>query len=757
MRVRVEGIVSAREFGIIFSAVVTEGGNLRKGEALKVRAGSYAILGEPVPGEIWQVEGDILDTKWGPQLEAKSAFRILPTGILIQKYIADHVPGIGTERANRLWKAFGTNIANVLCHTDNIALVAHVIAPERPNLALRLSAAVIRSWKEAVNETRLIDWLTRHGIEDIALALRIDRILGSDAVERLRANPYILVPLLPWAKVDSLGLRLLAEVGSTKPHEDPRRLVGSVDASVKMAIGNGHTAMDAGSLHASISRLLGVSNESKRVRDAVSIGERHGAVVRSGEVFRAPGCAAMEETVRAHLRSMLMPDYPRHVQVPSRPDLERLLCNLEDKSHPMHPEQREAVLQIVDRTVFCLQGGAGVGKTFTTRMVCDLWEALAGNVLLCSLAGKAALRLSRSTGRVARTLARTMGELRERKEIEEELSGIDLDMSRRGMLEHRLSTLADIDGKTLVIVDEASMVDLPTMHALLRRMPPGARLLLVGDEAQLPPVGFGLIYHRLVEDNGLTSRLTTVHRQAEETGIPVASASIRRREAPIFHPYCGRGSGVSFVDASTPQTLAQTVERIAIELGGHDKGVLVVTATNEGDAGIKALNRRFHDLHIQNTGFPAVKGHLGQWFSCGEPVIYLRNDYRRGLFNGLLGQVRHVDLDTRTCEVLFDGFDKPHRLESIDLIDLALAHAITCHKAQGSQAPRVIVPLYESRVLDPCWLYTAITRAERQVVLVGSRKVLFEALKRPPAFEKRLGGFYWVNNNSPTVKRDGHT
>jgi len=376
------------------------------------------------------------------------------------------------------------------------------------------------------------------------------------------------------------------------------------------------------------------------------------------------------------------------------------------------------------------------------KAICDIWENEGGHLLLCTIAGKAALKLSRSTGRLAMTIARLLAQLRERERLIEQLADPNLHNKRRAKLTERLVGLADLTQVTLVVADEASMIDLASIHALLRYMPAGSRLLLVGDEAQLPPVNFGLLYHRLVEEETMTARLTVVHRQTESSGIPPVAAAIRAGRMPTLAPYAGLGKGVSMLKTALDD-LARTVERVWEELGGQEAKALIVTATNNGVAGIRGLNKRLHGRHVDQFGLAELKGYLGEWFSVGDPVVFLRNDYAKGLFNGLLGRVISIDCEARSCVVQFDGYDEPHEIGPNNLIDLALAYAITCHRGQGSEAPAVVVPLYRSRVLDRSWLYTAVTRAENQVVLVGSEAVLREAIARPLAVERRVVGLQW--------------
>lgn len=738
MRVAVEKIVSEGSLGSIFLGRVTDSDHPRQGHKVKIRAASKVLLGAPAVGEVWDVEGALRSTdRYGEQIEATSAVRRLPSGKLIRAYLATHIPGIGAERAVRLWERFEDELGRVISSEDNIDVIASAIDPERPVMAARLAALIVRSWKEASSETRLLDWLMGQGVEGLRIVRVVSRILGDGAVERLQQNPYCLVPLLPWKDVDQLGLRLIREAGIENPFADERRLVGAADAVVKDTLRDGATAITHADFRAALARKLGLTQESARLTAACDAATRNQAVTPGLDLWRAPGAGSMEDEVTRMLQQLVKGKV--QINIPP-PDALRMRLNaIEGGGLRLHPEQTEAVLQIIQRPVACLQGGAGVGKTFTTRRICDLWEALGGRVELAALSGKAALRLSRATKRVARTLARMLRELQETRQTLADYADVADSVSARSHDQPTSNGLL-FDTKTLLIIDESSMVDLPTFYRVLHEMPTGAHLLLVGDECQLPPVGFGLIFHKLVRDRLLTCRLTTVHRQAESSRIPLIAQAIRDREWPPFSPYRGKTEGAFFLEADIGG-LANAVREVALELGAFDEELLICSATHEGHAGVKRINAEFHAARISEQGLPEIKGHLGQWFSPGEPIVHLRNDYKRGLFNGSLGRVVRINEQERALTACFD--EEVVSFDTAELIDLALAYGITCHKAQGSQALRVIVPVYATQLLDPSWLYTAVTRAETQVVVIGERKHFAEALRRPWAAEKRPVGFQW--------------
>ena len=739
IEVAVETIVTRRDFGVIFSATVLTEGHEDHGRRIRIRAGIAQLGDAPVVGETWLVEGDVRDTSYGRQVEATGARRVVPNGELVRRFLASSVPGIGPDRAARLWSAFGMDLATVLSDEVNVPRIAEIIAPDRPLLAIRIAAATVSGWRNATSEAAAMGWLDAHGISNLAVARRVVRILGDGAVESLTANPYVLVPLLPWATVDGLAIRLLSGRGGME--RDVRRSVGAADEIVKRALQAGDTAILAERFRGRLGRLLKLRTLDE-VDEAVAAAERNDAIIRDGETFRAPGAALMEDGIVRRLSELSSLGAVGSVRLPSPSRLAELVADVVAAGRPLHPQQATAVLRILSRPVALLTGGGGTGKTYTCKVLCDAWERLGGEILLCALAGKAALRLSRSTRRIAKTLTRTLGELGERDRLDRLIDDPGIDVEARSAAERKREALARITSSTLILIDEASMVDLPSIHAIVRRMPDGARILFVGDEAQLPPVGFGLVFHRLVADDELRSSLTYVHRQAAETGIPAAAGAVRSRSLPEFKPFAGVQDGVSFVEAYDG-SLAESVEEVAVELGVLSGGSIIVTATNEGEAGVGPLNAILHKRHVEVTGNEPVRGLLGRFFSVGEPVIFGRNDYRLGLFNGMLGRVTKTPPEENTLQVLFDEESEPRTLSAEHLIDLSLAYAVTCHKCQGSSAPRVVVPIYRSRVLDPSWLYTAMTRGERQVVLVGDREALEKALAERTSAEKRCVGFRW--------------
>lgn len=716
MDVVVRSILSQRPWGVIFSVDVLAENDLVVD--MRAKAMSDCLVGMPTPGETWRLEGEIeTHPVYGAQLVVSSGTKRMPSGEAICRFLAANVPELGDVRAGRLWQAFGTRLDEVMTN-GNTAEIAAVVTPTRPQLGVKLAVAAMVAWRTLSSECRLISWLYAHGVEEASIVQTIIQILGDGAVERLEENPYCLVTLLPWSRLDPIGVKVLAAIGRETPSTDPARLLGSVDEAIKAIIQTGNTMSTVDELSNRVGHLLSLPSTSPIVEKAIAIGLEHGAVLASSKGLRAPGCALMETYLGDRLAAMLSDECRARTDwTPAA-----VAQFVRDRgAMSLHPEQAVAVAKALSSPVACIQGGAGTGKTHTMRAICDVWEASGGDTLLCALSGKAALRLSQATGRLARTIHRTL------LEIERATKGCSAGDDG-----------ARIGPRTLVVCDEASMIDLASAYRLLKAMPDGARLLMVGDERQLPPVGFGLVYHRLVADERLVGRLTTIHRQSADSDIPLVAASIRRRKAPHLLQYSGPRPGVYVIPIQDRHKIAPQIMAVAADLGERP---LILTPTKKGPASVEDLNARFHALNRNDRAEVRV---AGCWISQDDPVVHTRNDYARGLFNGSAGSVLSVDEENGCAEVQFDG---PEIFAGAELGDLTLAYAMTCHRAQGSQAETVIIALYPSQIIDPAWLYTAVTRAEKQVIIIGDTTEFHAALRRPWASDRRRSGFFWMSDN----------
>jgi len=526
-------------------------------------------------------------------------------------------------------------------------------------------------------------------------------------------NPYRMLALAGWQKVDAAALDLGVALDA------PIRLVAAVEATCYQSMSHQHTVVEEKELLATVSRLLqqplAVAQESLRLAEEDFAVLQLQPVTKCNQseprLWQALGPHTMETYVQERIAQMVasehVPSGSLLYQVPDDGEVDELLVAFQAGSGlKLTEEQKLAVrLALTQRTCLIL-GGAGTGKTTMLRAVIQTFEERGGTVHPVALAGRAACRITEATGHPARTLAGFLGAI------------------RRGDL-----VLGD---GHLVVVDESSMIDLPLAYALLTAIPPDCRVLWVGDPHQLPPIGMGVVFSAYCTPGDYRMpkvELTQVHRQAAGTGIPHLAGLIRQGQLPELPSYGGSGVGISFIEATVDDALALTVE-VYGDLGGPEH-CQILGAIKNGPIGTKSLNLALHKLRT-------VGREDWQGYSQGDPVIWLVNDYDRHLWNGTLGEVESVDSGSAT--VRWDGHSQPMLMAFEDLENLDLAYAVTIHKSQGSQFRRVIVPVFQTRLLDRTLIYTAITRASEQVVLLGNRAALQAAIEAPPAPRRRLTG-----------------
>lgn len=637
----------------------------------------------PVNREIWEIAGVVRQHPvHGPQVEAERAILCRPSGRLIVAFLESAAcPGIGGKTARKLYDALGDRIYEALDSKDSSAITAIV--------GHTAAQTILTAWADLNADAAAWHYCDRHGLAP-RLAMRLAAIYGTNIEAKLAENPYRLLAFTSWSTADRVGRAL-----GLHPN-DPRRLVAGVEAAALHFLDQGHTATRRNELVRRAAKMLDVAGA--RSEAALELAEAEGAVVIAHGMIAALGAHAMEVYVAERLTSAPSLPVQRSLsEGATRPALSGLLSAFEaSEGHRLNAEQRDAVLVAVQSPLSILVGGAGTGKTTALKAVHVLSEALGTPIHQAAVAGRAARRMAEATGRPARTIAGLLTAI--------DTGGISLDGA-------------------LVVLDEASMIDLPMFYRLTRRLPDSARLMLVGDEGQLPPIGFGIVLHALVDGSAApTTRLRTVHRQAQSTGIPAFAAQVRCGCLPSLGAYAGRNVGVSFVDAP-----AEEIAHRILEIRNDLREAQVVGAVKAGPGGVDTLNEFFHRALCSHR-------HGARGFATGEPVIWTKNDYDLGLMNGEIGWVVSTREDGIVVDFEYDRHELDWELASM----LDHAYAITAHKVQGSQFRRVIMPILASRNLDRTLLYTVITRACEQVVLVGNRQAFKEALQLKPKASRRV-------------------
>jgi exodeoxyribonuclease V alpha subunit len=637
----------------------------------------------PCVGEVWQIDGEVVqDPAHGEQVRVDAMAPARPRGQFLRRLLAgERFPGVGVATANRLCDGMTTDqLVSVLAGGDRHALEA--VLGDGSRARAQIDTMLIE-WPLVDGEADLLAWFDQHAVPP-GVAAKALACYGADARDLIIADPYRLLAFAGWRSVDPIAF----SIGITA--EDPRRFAAAVEAACHDHLASGSTLISEDVLERAVNNLLGREDG----RAAIDLARRHKAVVQRAGGWQAAGPALMEEAVAERIADELT--------ATPRATILALAQGLTKNGPDLNVEQRAAVQMALERCFLLVTGGAGTGKTTLLAAVHRAATEAGMPVEMMALSGRAALRIREATGAPARTIAGWLGLL------------------DRGRLKP--------DGAPLIVIDEASMVDLGSLHRILRGAPDGARFLLVGDDGQLPPVGFGLTFHALLEVPAIPRvHLTEVMRQAADTGIPAFAAALRRGELLQVQPYDPNVStGVSLASCSHADVAvtAASIRRglSAAQIVGSIKG-----RDDPSTGGTKAMNGLLHSAWIE------AKSLSPGAFARGEPVMWTVNDYDLELWNGSLGRVIGP-----VQGGLAVAFDEGERVIPAELLNnLELAWAITTHKAQGSSFDTVIVPVTRSRIYDRTLLYTAVTRARRRVILVGEIDAIVEVVSRPPQASRR--------------------
>ena len=677
---------SSEEGAYIFS------GQDEAGERQKVVAFNHAIPRLPRPGDTICVQGSFKNhPRYGMQFHATSGTYPIPKGKLLINYLSngESFEGIGRHYAQALYDKFKENL---------IPLLNNAEVQELTKVIPRAGAErLVHSWHEQRVLVDLISYLDDCGF-DIRLANKIIRIWGADALNILASNPYAMLAFSSWKLTDAAALSLGFK------NTDRKRIVGAVESTLYERLENGHTATSKETL----SHLLRKKLHSGLIESAIGIALDEGAICgKKMDGYQPIGAALMEKKIALRIRSMIglakRLDERVREERNDKTWIALAIKRVEDKLRFSLNDEQIAAVKMASIQRFCLiTGGAGVGKTTVLKAIIDVAKLLGQTIFQMALAGRAAKNMTESSEHYASTIAKFLFQFNSRKLV--------------------------IPENSFVIIDEASMLDLPLFFRILKCLPEDARILLIGDPAQLPPIGFGLVFSKLAESDLVPKvNLNRVHRQARATGIPQVANAIRIHEVPQLPPYSGENFGVSFIECGNNET-TKILEQLNV--GAPNAEWQILSAVNDGPAGVHQLNNHFNKKSIGEklAGFK---------FSRGEPVMFLRNDYERRLMNGTLGVISDVvNTYPSGLNILFD--DEVHFVPSDEVnASIELAYAISVHKAQGSQFNRVAIIVTNSRNLDHALVYTALTRAITQAVFIGDLDALKCAILNPSLASQR--------------------
>ena len=642
------------------------------------------------------------DRTYGPQFRSRFLKTTAPTSTEgIERYLGSGmIRGIGPVYAKKLVRAFGEQVFDVIESEPGRLREIGGIGPVR---AERITFA----WAEQKAVREIMMFLHGHGV-GTTRAVRIFRTYGADAVQVMSENPYRLardIRGIGFRTADAIAMRL--GIGRSAMI----RLRAGVAHALTEAMDDGHCGLPAEELRPVAAELLEAPEDL--VRTAIDEELAAGNVVadRVGEtpcVFLA-GLHRAEHGIAERLHRIAagpLP-WPRIDADKALPWIERRI-DLE-----LAPSQIRAIRLALASKVLVVTGGPGVGKTTIVNAILRILAAKGARLLLCAPTGRAARRMTETSGFEARTIHRLL-------EVDPSSGGFRRDA------EHPL----DCD---LLVVDEASMVDVPLMHALVKAVPDRAALLIVGDIDQLPSVGPGQVLADLIGSGAVpVVRLTEVFRQAAKSRIIVNAHRINAGDVPELDPPEAI-SDFYFVPADDPESaVPKILELVRTRIPQRFdldpvRDIQVLCPMNRGGVGARSLN-----IELQGALNPAGERRVerfGWTFAPGDKVMQVENDYDKEVYNGDIGRIDDVDPELGEVTVRFDGRAVAYGFGELDA--LAPAYATTIHKSQGSEYPAVVIPLLTQHyvMLRRNLLYTGVTRGKRLVVLVGQRKAIAIAVR----------------------------
>ena len=657
----------------------------------------------PNPGETLRLKGEwIVDVKFGRQFRVESCLSVLPSTITgIEKYLGSGlVKGIGPIMAKRVVAMFGLETLDVIGEQSERLLEVEGIGPIRVQ-------RITKAWQEQKEVREVMVFLQGHGVSS-TYAVKIYKAYGDKSVAVVKENPYRLA-----LDISGIGFKTadrIAQNMGIDPSSQIRAEAGIIHVLSEL-VDEGHVYYPHDKLMDTSASLLEVNRDVLETALSALITQRRVVIdehVEDRAVYLTPLHVA-EVNVASRLETLI--NSPRQlIQI----DIEMAMQWVQRAiGIELADLQKEAIRKAVASKALVLTGGPGTGKTTLLNCIIRILEKKGQRILLASPTGRAARRLSEVTGREAKTIHRLL----------------EYSPSEGGFKRNEENPLeAD-----LVIIDESSMVDILLMNHLLKAVSPTTTLMLVGDIDQLPSVGPGNMLKDVIASGRVeTVRLTEVFRQAQESMIVVNAHRVNRGEFPLVRTPEGKKADFYFVARDDPEKALEMVKELcarrlprAFRLNPFDD-IQVITPMHKGVVGVANLNAEMQML-LNPTGNEVSRG--GRCFRINDKVMQTTNNYEKEVFNGDIGRVIEIKHEEQTLAVKYE--DRIVDYEWSDLDELVLAYAISIHKSQGSEYPAVVVPILPQHyiMLQRNLLYTAITRAKKLVVLVGSSRAIAMAAR----------------------------
>ena len=693
------------------------------------------VFGTDIEGENIEVFGKrVKHQKYGEQFRVDLYNTILPTGLKqIENYLSSGlIKGIGAFTAKKIVEAFKEDTFDIIQNNPLKLTEIEGIGEKKADM-------IAKSFAEQADIKEIMMFLQSLSIST-SYSVKIYKEYGKNTINLIKENPYRLSE-----DIYGIGFKLADKIASSLGVEkdSPYRISSGVKYVLSEYASKGHTYVPYNLLVNSSVNLLETSleNTEDEIRNMAFTDKIHIETINSEAVVYYLPYHTAEVNVCKNLINLARMDF----NISERDALE-YLREVEDESIDLTEMQKEAIVQSVLNGVTIITGGPGTGKTTIILLIIKIFEAMDKKVLLCAPTGRAAKRITESTGREAKTIHRML-----EYAYGEDDSNLTFNKNENSPLDCQA-----------VIIDEMSMVDILLMNNLLKALKRGTRLIMVGDVDQLPSVGAGNVLSDIIKSNTIkTIRLDMIFRQAAGSMIVQNAHAINKGSMPILNK---RDSDFYFIRENNINNIVEMIvdlymERLPSKYGFvPSKDIQVLSPMKKGEAGVIELNRKIQEAVNPPSKLKKEKIFGNYIFRVGDKVMQVKNNYQaqwklkdndfvtgEGIYNGDMGVIMFIDHAEQELHVQFDD-DREVVYSFSQLDELILAYATTVHKSQGSEFPVIIMPMVwgPPMLLTRNLFYTAITRAKQLVVLAGKEKYMEEMIennkinKRYSALDYRL-------------------
>ena len=659
----------------------------------------------PLIGQLLEIEGEwVKHPKFGQQFKATTYKTVAPTEISgIEKFLASGaINGIGPAMAKKIVAEFGEKTLEIIAKSPNELLKV-------PGIGKKTAEKISASYLEQSELTEIMVWLENHGISN-TYAGKIFAKYGSFAIDIMEKDIYRL-----FQDIEGIGFltadKLAFNLGIQR--ENKRRIISGIDYALMQLCNNGHCCIPEMALVDKTAKILQVNNQIifTILKERIDNGSLNTEVVGGETLIYPPYLYYAEKKVAMRLLQL------QQATEPLSEDNLSLFIKVWEKDNQIQlaQKQKEAIKACLHHGVLVLTGGPGTGKTTVIKGILSILKAQGLKIRLAAPTGRAAKRLSETTGQKALTIHRLL-----------EANNLAQDDNLQLGFSKDIDDQLDAD---VIILDEVSMVDIVLMHHFLNAVPDGCRIILVGDTDQLPAVGPGSVLKDIIRSQKIPAiRLDEIFRQAQTSMIIQNAHIINAGRLPDLRK---QYSDFVFYELNDDTSITQKILDLCTKDLPHEgfnvlKDVQVLSPMHRFLCGVENLNLMLQEQLNPKKNQDELK-YSSQTFRVGDKVMHIRNNYQKNVFNGDIGFIQDINNEKLTV----DYFDHIVTYEKNELNELTLAYASSVHKSQGSEYKVVIIPLSTSHyiMLQRNLLYTAITRAKQKVIIIGSKKALMTAIQ----------------------------